>query len=80
MPTSRRSHYCSYLLRIWQEADGELWRGSLHSVQDDTTFYFANLEALAVFLLGRPDTTAHPTGDDSPDGDGASISHSADGS
>lgn len=51
MSPSGRPLYRSYLLRIWQEADAGQWRGSLHSVQDDTPLYFASLEALAVFLL-----------------------------
>lgn len=51
MSPSGRPIYRSYLLRIWQEAEVSQWRGSLRSVQDDRTLYFASLETLAIFLL-----------------------------
>ena len=41
-----------YLLNLWREAPGTPWRASLRQDGDAERIGFADLEALALFLLG----------------------------
>lgn len=49
------SLYHSYLVRIWKEAEGALWRGSAQSVQTGEIVRFANLTELFAFLESQID-------------------------
>ena len=46
-------HYSSYLLRIWQERQGEItvWRASLESAQTHDLLYFATIDELVAYLV-----------------------------
>lgn len=63
----RYPHYQSYLLRFWQESAVSPWRVSLHSIKEDKTVVFGELESLLLFLLQRtnPFTASPPSTDDS---------------
>lgn len=53
-------YYHSYLLRIWQESEQSLWRGSLQSVEDGKTVVFGDMDSLLLFLLNRTDQAHEP--------------------
>ena len=52
---NQQRRYLSYLLRLWQESNGEapLWRASLESPQSDERRGFAGLDELFAHLQER---------------------------
>jgi hypothetical protein len=60
--------YLSYLLRLWQESDGDaaIWRASLESPQTGERRGFANLASLVAFLEEQTGSSAEHT----PEGQG----------
>ena len=51
--------YQSYLLRLWKEDDGTVWRASLDSTETGERLGFENVDALFAFLKTQtmPQTT-----------------------
>ena len=54
----QRRRYLSYLLRLWQQSNGEppLWRASLESPQSDELQGFASLVDLFAYLQEQTGT------------------------
>jgi hypothetical protein len=60
-----KTHYLSYLLRLWrvQEKGIDTWRASLHSPQTGQRVSFRSLEALLAFLRRETGTAVDSDGD-----------------
>ena len=49
--------YFSYLLRLWQEYEGDPWRASLEEPGVNQRLTFANTQALFDFLISKTGTS-----------------------
>ena len=61
-----------YLLSLWREAPGAPWRAALRLAGSEERIGFADLEALALFLLrldGRPKSSTTATTEATEDSD-----------
>jgi hypothetical protein len=55
-----RSHYQSYVLRLWRSNEGEPWRVMLERIDSHERLGFADLEGLFAFLKRQTDHTGQP--------------------
>jgi hypothetical protein len=53
MAADQRSSYQSYLLRLWRSSAHSAWHGSLQNTATGEKHPFADLSALAAFLVGQ---------------------------
>lgn len=51
-----RQWYETYVLRLWRNDEGSLWRISLQSVKQDKPYYFSSLDELMLFLRQQHDS------------------------
>jgi Arc/MetJ-type ribon-helix-helix transcriptional regulator len=64
--TSQRPGYQAYLLRLWQERNGEEthWRASLQDAHSGERRAFGDLEALFEFLRARTEVVSDLTAEE----------------
>ena len=58
--------YQAYLVRLWSEGAGTVWRASAQSVQSGETIRFASLDALFTFLYDQTCDPSDQLPDDKP--------------
>lgn len=55
-----RSHYQSYLLRLWRPDDLSSWQASLHDTLTDELHHFVSPDELWAFLRAAMELDAEP--------------------
>lgn len=56
-PNGQSFIYRAFILRVWCESEGGMWRASLQNATTGEKIYFATLERLCLFLLSLDDTS-----------------------
>jgi hypothetical protein len=51
LPSNGPASHCTYLLTVWREGGGAVWRAALRPAGGGERMGFADLEQLAAFLL-----------------------------
>lgn len=60
LPSNGPASHCTYLLTVWREGGGAVWRAALRPAGGGERMGFADLEQLAAFLLRLPDQSDAP--------------------
>ncbi|MFN8466051.1 MAG: hypothetical protein U0X20_10890 [Caldilineaceae bacterium] len=55
-----RSHYQSFLLRLWRPDDLSPWQGSLQDTADGEVHHFADLDSLWAYLVQVTGSSTDP--------------------